>query len=40
MNQNDKEVQLNIRTYRNEDDLNRELAYKEALNRVVRKATS
>lgn len=36
MNKQDKEAQMRIRTYKAEDDLNREIEYRDALNRIVR----
>ena len=37
MNQQEREALMRIRTYQADDDLNRELANRDALTRVVRK---
>jgi len=37
MNQQDREAQMRIRTYKNEDDVNRDIENRDALNRIVRK---
>ena len=36
MNQQDREAQMRIRTYKAEDDLNREFEYRDAISRIVR----